>query len=119
MPRTAITPQTPQQGAQLGVVAADDLNITYTVADVANGNLVAWNSNRLMVCVWNDSASPYTFTVASVAAGSSGRTSPITTYATAADEHQHFILERDGWQQTDGLWLDASNAAVKFAVLLL
>jgi len=120
MPRTAITPQTPQQGAQLGVVSAGDLDITYTAADNANGNSVTWSSNRLMLCAWNDSAGALTITVTAVAAADSGRLTTITAYSLAADDHVHIILGRDGWQQSDGtLYLDASGSAIKFAVLLL
>ena len=119
MPRTSIAAVTPQQGAQLGVVSAGDLDIVMTAGDAVNGDEVPWTSNRLLLHAWNDSATPYTLTVTSVA-DSRGRTGDITTYSMAGDDHVYAIFDRDGWQQTGNLlYLDCENAAVKYVILNL
>jgi len=119
MPRTAIAAQT-AKGPYEATVSADELDLTLTAADVANGNEVAWSGNELLLLVQNsDATNPYTFTVASVA-DQYGRTNDITTYSLAAGEIGHYRLRRHGWQQSDNtLHLDASNAAIKFAVVAL
>jgi len=72
--------------------------------------LLAWNS---------DPTNPYTFTISSIA-DERNRTGDITTYSLAAGEIGAFRLKKAGWQQADGkCYLEASNAAIKFAVLAL
>ena len=119
MPRTSVAAVTPQQGAQLGVVSAGDLDIAMTAIDTVNHNEVPWTSNELLLHVWNDSATPYTLTVTSIS-DSRGRVGDITTYSLAGDDHVYARFSRDGWEQTGGLlYLTGSNAALKFVVLNL
>lgn len=117
--RTAITVQVPK-GPYPGTVSAGDLDFTMTAADVSNGNSATWRGNRMLVIAQNtDGANPYTITLTSVV-DSQGRTGTITSYSLAAADVVGFMAERDGWQQTDNtIYLDANNAAIKFAVLAI
>jgi hypothetical protein len=118
MPRTALTPIT-VKGPYPGTVAADALDFTLTAADVANGNDVVASGNDLLI-IQNSGASTYTATIASVS-DEKGRTGDITAYSLAAGDFAVFYFGNgNGWQQTTGKYnLDASNAAVKFALLKL
>jgi len=114
MPRTALTPIT-------GVVTnpAAGVVLTWTAADVANGNKVA-HTGKELILVQNSGGAAYTFTFAS-AADSLGRVKDIATESIAAGAFKVFgVPQLDGWRQTDGtLWLNASNAALLFAIVRL
>jgi hypothetical protein len=99
--------------------AANALDVTFTAADVANKNQFSASGDDLIL-VWNtDGANPYTFTVTSVV-DDKNRTGDITTYSLAAGEVGAFRVRNDGWRQTDGkIYLEGSNAAIKFAVIAL
>lgn len=78
-------------------------------------------SGRDLIIIHNTGASAYTFTVTSVADGRNKRTGDIATYSLGAGEYAAIgPLEKDGWMQNDGkIYLEASNAAVKFGVVAL
>lgn len=118
MPRTAVT-KTPLVGPYPALpVTATSLDVAFAAADVGNSNQFVASGNDLLL-VWNSGGSPYTFTVNSVADGQN-RTGDITTYSVAAGVISAIRLQNTGWRQTDGnIYIAASNAAVKFAVIPL
>ena len=94
--------------------------LTMTAADISDLNQFVASGKDLLV-IWNTSTdTPYTFTVTS-AADERGRTKDITTEAIVQGVHKIVgPLEMTGWVQTDGkVYLQASNAAVKFGVIAL
>lgn len=117
--RTALTPVSPAALLN-GAPAADSLDVAFTAADVANGNSVVLTGNELVFVINSHATTAYTFTVTSVK-DELGRTGDITTYSLAAGKYALAgPFSTKGWQQTDGkLYLDASNAAIKFLVVKL
>ncbi len=97
--------------------AANSADLTMAAADVANKNQFA-ASGKDLVIAHNTGASPYTITVTSVADGL-GRTGDIASFSLGAGEYAAFgPFYPDGWVQTDGkVYLEASNASVKFGVV--
>jgi hypothetical protein len=70
-----------------------------------------------ILLVWNQGASPYTFTVTSV--DLFGRTGDVAAYSVGVDEIAVFgPVTPPGWKQSDGmLYFEGNNASVFFAVL--
>lgn len=93
--------------------------VTLTAADTSNKEQFALTGRELLL-VQNSGGSQYTYTVESVA-DPYGRERDITTNAIAAGAiHVLGPFSLEGWRQTDGmLYLEASNTAVKFAVITL
>lgn len=99
---------------------ANSLDVAFTAANVADKNQFAPSGNDVLL-VWNtDVANPYTFTLTSFA-DEKKRTGDITAYTLQAGDHVAFKLNQiAGWAQADGqIYLEANNAAIKFAVLQL
>ena len=97
--------------------AADSLDIAFTAADVANKEQFTPSADCLAL-VWNSGASPYTVTFTSVADPTTKRTGDVTTYSLAAGDHAAFRFKKTGWMQSDGnIYIEASNAAVKWCIL--
>jgi hypothetical protein len=119
MPRTDLSKTTAKGSYPVLQPAADSLDIVWTAADVANKNQFSPSGNDLILA-WNSGASPYTVTVTSVV-DPQNRTGDITSYSlAAADIAVIGPLKTLGWVQTDGkVYLEASNASVKFAVITL
>lgn len=115
MARTALTKTTiPSPYAGAGVA------ITMTAADTSNQNSFPL-TGREIVIAWNSGATSRTVTVTSVD-DRYGRQENISAEAIAAGAIRVYGvgLALEGWQQTDGnLYLEASNAEVKFGVLKL
>ena len=91
--------------------------LTFTAADTTNFERFVL-TDRDIVLVWNSGASPYTYTITSTA-DPQGRTGDITTAAIAAGAiHALGPFALDGWRQSAGgyLHMQASNAAVKWAI---
>lgn len=120
MPRTSVSSQTPV-GPYPAAVAADALELTFTQADVANGNEVPWAGQRMLLLVWNQSVdTDYYVTVGSVADARGRSTTALTQYDCDFGSVSAFLLEREGWQQSDNtLHLDWENNNLYFAVLAL
>lgn len=98
--------------------AADALDLVETAADVANKNQFAGSGDDLIIA-HNTGASAYTITITSVV-DDKNRAGDITTYSIGAGEIAVFRVKTQGWMQSDGkIYLEASNAAVKFAVCAL
>lgn len=119
MARTTLTKKT-VLGSKSAPYVADAADLTMTAADVANKNQFVATGNELVVA-HNTGASAYTVTINSVADPNFGRTGDIATYSLAAGEYAVFgPFNVAGWQQSDGyIYLEASNASVKFGVLQL
>jgi hypothetical protein len=99
-------------------ISADSLDLTLAAADVANKNQFLPSGNDLLV-MQNSGASAYTVTITS-AADAQNRTGDVATYSLAAGDIAVFLIKSIGWTQTDGyVYLEASNAAVKFGVVAL
>lgn len=113
MPRTALTTTAaPSKWSTTGVA------LTQAAADVGNGNQFTSSGNDLLI-VQNTGGSPYTVTISSVP-DALGRTGDVTTQSLAAGEIRVFWLPALGWQQADGkIYVSASNAAVKFGIVVL
>jgi len=118
MARTAITSRN-LLGTKSNLYTAGAADLTMTAADVGNKQL-ATASGKDLIFVENTGGSPSTVTFTSVADGL-GRTGDITTYSLAAGTVAVFgPFGNEGWTQPDGkLYFEASNAAVKFAVIQL
>src|ERR1043165_8918269 len=115
MPRTAIPPATVVGPYPTLPPAADSLDLVFSAADTVNLNQIALGAAKYLLLLWNNTGgSAYTITLTSVA-DKFGRTGDITTYSVGIGEFGGILIDRDIWAQTDGnLYLQASNAAVKF-----
>lgn len=94
--------------------------VTMTAADTVNKEQFALTGREVLI-IHNTGASAYTYTITSVADPTYSRTGHITAQSIAAGAiHTIGPLGLDGWRQTDGyLYLEASNAAVKYGVITL
>src|SRR5689334_15173988 len=116
MARTALTKTTPLGSLPTLPLAADSADLTMTAAATSNLNSFVASGKDLIIA-HNTGGSSYTVTITSVALN--GRTGDITTYSIGAGEYAVLgPLLTPGWRQTDGsVYLQASNAAVKFGVI--
>ena len=116
MARTALTKTTAPGGYGASLAGA---NLTLAAADISNLNSFVANGNDLVIAQ-NTGVSAYTVTITS-APDAYGRTGDIATESLAAGEiHIFGPFPLPGWQQTDGsIYLQASNAAVKFGIVKL
>jgi len=117
MARTTLNKTTPLGSYPSLQPAADALDVVFTAADVSNKNQFKLEQGDILLA-WNSGASPYTVTLTSVADGHK-RSGDVTAYSLAAGDIAVMgPFEQEGWKQTDGyFYLEASNAAVKFAIL--
>lgn len=109
---------------------AGTLALAFQAADVANKNYTPLVNGKTLLFAMNTGAAPYTVTVSSVA-DSFKRTGDITAYSLAAITGTTPVIvplgvfSSAGWLTPTGggtptgLWFEASNAAVLFAVLTL
>ena len=114
MPRVTLTrSNSPGPNPTAGVV------VTMTAADTVNKEQFAL-TGREIVIIHNTGASSRTYTITSVA-DPYGRLGDITAQTIAAGAiHTVGPFGLLGWQQTGGfLYLEASNAEVKFGVIAL
>jgi hypothetical protein len=115
---TLIASQTPKGPYPATAPGAGSLALTFTAADVSNGNSFTMTGHEVVI-VYNSDASPHTVTFTSVA-DQRGRSGDITAYSVAATTFAWFNFRAgsEGWQQTDGtMHLTASDTTVKFAIL--
>lgn len=118
MARTTLVKTTAKGPYPTLPVAANGLDVTMAAADVANKNQFLPGGNDL-VLMQNSGASPYTVTITS-AADAQNRTGDITTFSLEAGDIACFLVKSNGWVQADGyVYLEASNASVKFGVVAL
>lgn len=100
-------------------VAANSMDLTFTAADPANKNQIAFgNAARLLVLFINTHATDPQDVTIETAPDTLNREGDITDYVLQAGDHGFFIASRNGWRQGDGyLYLDGSDATVKFAAI--
>jgi len=119
MPRTSITVQTPK-GPTPGTITANLLDLTFTAADASNGNQALFTGNRMLVVWRNSGAGARTVTITSVADPRNNRSGDVSAFSIGAGEYGGFIVERAGWEQSDGyLYFTAEHAEVLYAVLAI
>lgn len=93
--------------------------LTMEVADTVNDNDFAQDRDILLVA-HNTGGSAYTVTITSAADPRFGRTGDVSAQSLAAGEIRIFRLTGSGWADANGkINLSASNAAVKFGVVVL
>lgn len=118
MARQTLNKQIPLGPYPILPVAADALDLTQTVADVVNKEQFVPSGDDLVIA-HNTGAAPYTITFTSMA-DDKNRTGDISAYSLGAGEHAIFRFKKPGWMQSDGrVYLEASNAAVKWSVIQL
>ena len=119
MARTTLT-KTTALGAYGDYSVANAADMTMTAADTSNDNQFVASSKDLVIA-HNTGGSAYTVTITSAADPTYGREGDITTYSLGAGEYAVFgPFKRPGWVQSDGyVYLEASNASVKFGVVAL
>jgi hypothetical protein len=117
MPRTNLTPKAAV--GSYGDYAAGAADLAMTAADVANMNQFS-ASGKDLVIAHNTGGSAYSVTITS-APDPFGRLTHIATYSLGAGAYAVFgPFALAGWVQADGkIYLQASNAAVKFGVVAL
>lgn len=96
-------------------------SITWTAADVANGNHFTWSgAGKVIVLARNVHATTtYTVTITSVAHSVTGRTGSVSAVNVAAGAQTAFPLVSDGWKNSsDQVALSANNANIQFAILI-
>jgi len=118
MARQTITKQIPLGPYPTLPVAANALDLAETAAIVADKEQFVPSGDDLVI-IHNTGASPYTVTFTS-AADSLRRTGDITTYSVGAGLLAALRFKKPGWMQNDGrVYMEASNAAVKYVVIQL
>lgn len=118
MARTTLVKTTAKGPFPVLPVAAGGLDVTMAAADVVNKNQFLPSGNDLVI-MQNSGATPYTVTINS-APDAQNRSGDVETYSLDAGDICGFLVKTNGWVQTDGnVYLEASNAAVKFGVISL
>lgn len=120
MARTTLTRTTPLGPYPSLPVSALALDAVMTAADTTNKNQFLLDGPCLIIAQNTDGASARTITLTS-AADAQGRTGDVTTYSIAIGGVSIFKIDQVmGWKQSDGyMYLEASNAAVKFGIVRL
>lgn len=98
--------------------AANSLDVIFAAANPTDKEQFVMSGNDVLLVHNTDVSNAYTFTVTSVA-DERNRTGDITTYSVGAGEIAAFkFTAQKGWMQSGGYcFIEASNAAMKFAVL--
>lgn len=110
MPRTTLAVQTAPD-----VYADDGLVLTFTAADVANGNQFVSNG-REVIFVLNADAASRNFTRVS-APDDMGRTED-TVDAIAAGATRMYVMAMQGWRQSTGhVYINGDHAALLIAIV--
>jgi hypothetical protein len=119
MPNTPITTQPVIGPYNSTPVSALGLNITFTTADVANGNCFAADSEGDILIAWNTDTSSHTLTISSQPDSPFLRTGDVTAYALGAGLIAMWdFSSQSGWVDLFGnINFSASSATVKFAVI--
>lgn len=118
MTRTTLTPSSLVEAYPELPVTEDSQDLAFEAADVVNNNQFVCSGNDLIL-VWNTDAGPQTVTITSVD-DHHNRDGDIDGYSVGAGEIAQFRVKSLGWEQTNGyIYLQASDAAVKFAIIPL
>lgn len=118
MPRVTITKQVPVGPYPALPLGAAALTLTELAADTTNKEQFVPSGDDLVI-IRNTGASPYTVTFTS-ALDDKKRSGDVTAHSIAAGATAAFRFKKPGWMQPDGrIYIEASNAAVKWIVLQL
>ena len=118
MARATLTKQIPLGPYPTLPLGAGAMTLTETAADATNKEQFVPSGDDLVIA-HNSGASAYTVTFTSVADGLR-RTGDVSAHSIAAGAIAGFRFKKPGWMQPDGkVYIEASNAAVKWAVLQL
>jgi hypothetical protein len=100
------------------IPTANQLDLTFTAADVALGNHYAATGKEFVIVQNSDPTNAYTFTLTSQP-DTYGRTGDVTAYSLAAGEiGMYGPIPIDGWRNAAGqVLISGSNAAIKFAIV--
>jgi hypothetical protein len=121
-----VIPRTIPKGPWFALpVAAASLGLVETASQAAAYDTVQITGRTLILIRNSSAATPYTFTLTSVANYPDLRTGDITTYSvaaqaapTTANATAVFIVDIPGWQQADGnVWITCTNAALVIAAI--
>lgn len=104
------------------IPTANEVDITWAAADVANGNYFTCTGREILL-VWNNGGgSAYYVTITSVD-DEKQRSENVTEYDVGINEVAAFTqgaTNSRGWKQTNGqVYIDGENADLDFAVLRL
>lgn len=118
MARQTINKQIPLGPYPVLPLSVGALTLTETAADVANKDQFTPSGDDLVI-IHNSGASPYTVTFTSVV-DELKRTGDVSAHSIAAGAIAGFRFKKPGWMEPDGkVYIEASNAAVKWIVLQL
>ena len=111
MPTTALTATTTPSGySETGQA------ITFTAADVANGNHIDSADNIFVVARNVHVSTAYTVTITSQPDSTTGRTGDVDAVSVAAGTATLFQLQSDGWSDSNSQYLiNANNTSIEFA----
>lgn len=114
--RTALTVKTPKD-VNSATFAANSADVTFTAADTSNKNSFVSTGKEILM-VQNSGGSDYTLTITS-APDELGRVKDVDSYTLSTTEFACFgPIQQRGWKQADGkVYLEGSNAAIKFLVI--
>jgi hypothetical protein len=114
MPRTTLT-----KIAAPGGYSHTGQTLTWTAADVANGNQFVTSGKEIVLARNVHADTARTVTVASTPI--LGRTKDITAFSIAAGAFAAFgPFPSEGWRQADGfVYLNASHVDIQFAVIAI
>lgn len=121
MAYTAIAQQTVAGPYAAESITAKMTTITFTAADITNGNEIIMATGRTLLLCRNDDVGAVTVTVAS-SPDPYGRTATITAFSIAAGATVGRIFEVVGWESTGGgrnLVVTASDVDLKIAAIAL
>lgn len=118
MARQTLTKQTPKGPYPALPVTANSLDITFTVAIVADKEQFV-PGNDTLVLVKNSAVAAKTVTFTSKA-DDKNRTGDVSAYSIGAGEMIAFRFKKGGWMQSDGkIYMEAESTDISYAVLQL
>lgn len=119
MPRTTIAAQTFAGAYPSLPVAGGSADITWTTADIENGNHTPLVNDKTVLLAKNDTAGALTVTILSVP-DSLNREGDIGPYSVGAGVVSRFgPFKTVGWANSGKLEFDAETADIEFAVIQL
>ncbi len=117
---TPLTPVT-KVGPYVAVpVAANSLDLTWSVGDVAGNTIAVSGSTRYLVLIRNTDTVAHHVTISSVQDSPFLRTGDITSYQIDAGDTAHFYFsDTDGWKDTGtgNITITPDSALVEFIVM--
>lgn len=118
MARQTIAKQSPKGPYPALPVTANSLDVTFTVAIVADKEQFV-PGNDTLVIVKNAAVSAKTVTFTSKT-DDKNRTGDVTAYSIGASETAMFRFKKAGWMQSDGyIYMEAESTDISYAVIEL